>query len=66
MCIKFYNIISGNEKSILKYKYPYKKKLSNLLPGCEVNPTRISHDPNKVNFTFSSYALKEKKKKFTL
>ena len=50
-------IISNNEKSILKCKYTHKKKLSDLIPGYEVNPTRFSHEPNKVIFDFSSYVL---------
>ena len=41
-------IITNNEKSILKCKYAYKKKLSDIIPSYEVNPTRFSHDPNKV------------------
>ena len=44
-------IISNNEKSILKCKYTQKKKLSDLIPGYEVNP-KFSHDPN-----FSSYVF---------
>ena len=55
-------IISNNEKSILKCKYTHKKKLSNLIPGYEVNLTRFSHDPNKVIFNFSSYDLTEDEK----
>ena len=46
-------IISNNEKSILKCKYTHKKKLSDLIPGYEVNLTRFSHDPKKVIFNFS-------------
>ena len=57
-------IISNNEKSILKCKYTHKKKLRNLIPGCEVNPTRFSHDCNKVIFNFSSHVLTEHKKSF--
>ena len=49
-----YNIISNNEKSILKCKYTHKKKLSDLIPGYEVNPIRFSHGPNKLIFSFSS------------
>ena len=30
-----------------------------LIPGYEVNPTRFSHDPNKVIFSVSSYVLTE-------
>ena len=41
-------IISNNGKSILKFKYAYKEKLSDLIPGYEVNPTRFSHGSNKV------------------
>ena len=52
-------IISNNEKSILKCKYTDKKKFSDLIPGYEVNPTRFSHDPNKVIFNFSSYVSTE-------
>ena len=52
-------IISNNEKSILKCKYTHKKKLSDLIPGYEVNPTRFLHDPNKVIFNFSSHVLTE-------
>ena len=55
-------IVSDNEKSILKCKYTHKKKLSNLIPGYEVNLTRFSHDPNKVIFNFSSYDLTEDEK----
>ena len=57
------NIISSsNVKSILKCSYTHKKKLIDLIPGYEVNPTRFSHDPNKVIFNFSSYALTEYQK----
>ena len=42
------NIISNKEKSIFKCKYTHKQKLSDLIPGYEVNLTRFSHDPNKV------------------
>ena len=35
-------IISNNKKSLLKCKFTHKKKLSKLIPGCEVNPTRLS------------------------
>ena len=52
-------IISNNEKSILKCKYTDKKKFSDLIPGYEVNPTRFSHDPNKVIFNFSAYVSTE-------
>ena len=55
-------IISNNKKSILKCKYTHKKKLSDLIPGYEVNLTRFSHDPNKVIFNFSSYVLTEDEK----
>ena len=41
-------IISNNIESIVKFKYAYKKKLNDLIPGYEVNPTRFSHGPNKV------------------
>ena len=41
-------IISNKKKSIFKRKYTHKQKLSNLIPGYEVNLTRFSHDPNKV------------------
>ena len=41
-------IISNNEKSIFKCKYTHKQKLSDLIPGYEVNLTGFSHDPNKV------------------
>ena len=37
-------------------------KLSDLIPGYEVNLTIFSHDPNKVIFNFSSYVLKEDEK----
>ena len=58
-----YNIIiSNNEKSIFKCKYTHKKKLKDFIPGYEVNPTRFSHDPNKVIFNFSSYVLTEHEK----
>ena len=40
--------ISNKEKSIFKCKYTHKQKLSDLIPGYEVNLTRFSHDPNKV------------------
>ena len=39
-----------------------RKKLSDLIPGYEVNPTRFSHDLNKVIFNFSSYLLTEDEK----
>ena len=57
-----YNIISNNEKSILKCKYTHKKKLSDLIPGYEVSPTTFSHDPNKTIFNFSSNILTEDEK----
>ena len=53
---------SNNKKSILNYKYTHKKKLRNLIPGYEVNPTTFSHDPRKVIFNFSSYVLAEHEK----
>ena len=52
-------IISNDEKSIRKCKYTHKKKLSDLIPGYEVNLTRFSHDTYKVIFNFSSYVLTE-------
>ena len=52
-------IISNNEKSNLKCRYTHKKKLKDFIPGYEVNPARFSHDPNKVIFNFSSYAVTE-------
>ena len=55
-------IISHNKKFVLKCRYTHEKKLRDLIPGCEVNPTRFSHDPNKVIFNFSSYALTEYEK----
>ena len=55
-------IIRNNEKSILNCKYTHKKKLSDLIPGYEVNLTRFSHDPSKVIFNFSSYVLTEDEK----
>ena len=55
-------IISNNNKFTLKCKYTNKKKLSDLIPGSEVNLTRLSHDPNKVIFNFSSYVLTEDEK----
>ena len=55
-------IISNNEKSILRCRYTQKKKLRDLIPGYEVNPTRFSHDPNKVTFNFSSHAFTENEK----
>ena len=55
-------IISKNEKPILKCKYTHIKKLRDLVPECKVNPTRFSHDPNKVIFNFSLYVLAEHKK----
>ena len=55
-------IISNNEKSILKCSYTHKKKLRDLIPGYEVNPTRFSCDPNEVIFNFFSYVLTEYKK----
>ena len=55
-------IISNNEKSILKCRYTHKKKLRDLILGCEVNPTRFLHNPNKVIFKFSSYVLTEYEK----
>ena len=55
-------IINNNQKCILKCKYTHKKKLRDLIPGYEVNPTRFSHDPNKVIFNFSSYVLTEHEK----
>ena len=59
-------IISNNEKSILKCKYTHKKKLSDLIPGYEVNLTRFSHDPNKVIFNFLFICLNRRRKKSTL
>ena len=58
-------IISNNEESILKCKYTHKKKLSDLIPGYEVNLTRFSHDPNKDIFNFSS-CLNRRQKTSTL
>ena len=58
-------IISDKEKSILKSKYTHKKKLSDLIPGYEVNLTRFSHDPNKDIFNFSS-CLNRRQKTSTL
>ena len=55
-------IISNNEKSIFKCKYTHKKKLRELIPGYQVNPTRFSHNPNKVIFNFSSYVPMEVEK----
>ena len=55
-------IVSNNKKSILKCRYTHKKKLRDLIPGYEVNPTRFSHGSNKVIFKFSSYALTEYEK----
>ena len=55
-------IISNNGKSILNCRYTHKKKLRDLIPGYEVNLSRFSHDPNKVIFNFSSYALTEYEK----
>ena len=55
-------IISNNKKSILKCKYTHKKKLSDLIPGYEVNLTRFSHEPNKVVFNSFPYVLKEDEK----
>ena len=49
-------------KSILKCKYRHKKKLSNLIPGYKVNLNRFSHDPNKVNFNFSSCLNRRREK----
>ena len=56
------NIISNKEKSVLNCKYSHKKKLSDLIPGYENNPTRFSHDPNKVIFNFSSNVVIEEEK----
>ena len=58
-------IISKKEKSTLKSKYTHRKKLSDLTPGYEVNPTRFSHDPNKVSFNFS-LCLNRRRKRFAL
>ena len=58
-----FNIItSNNEKSIRKCKYTHEKKLSDLIPGQQANPTRFSHYPNKVIFDFSSYVLAKDEK----
>ena len=46
-----------------KCKYTHKKKLRDLVLGYEVNPTRFSHDPNKVIFNFSLHVLTEHKKR---
>ena len=48
------NIISNNQKSVLKCKHTHKKKLIDLLAGYEVNPVGFSQDPNKVILNFSS------------
>ena len=56
------NIVSNNEKFILKCKYRHKKKLCNLAPGYKVNLTRFSYDPTKVIFNFSSYVLTKDEK----
>ena len=45
-------IISSNEKSILKCKYRHKNKLSDFIPGYEVNLTRFSHDLTKLFLIF--------------
>ena len=45
-------IISNNEKSILKCKYRHKNKLSDFIPGYEVNLTRFSHDLTKLFLIF--------------
>ena len=50
------------KKFIFKCKYKRRKKLRYLIPGYEGNPTRFSHDPNKVIFTFSSHDLTEHQK----
>ena len=49
----------NNEKSILKCKYTHKKKLKDVIPGYEVNPTRFLNGPNKVIFNFSLHVLTE-------
>ena len=55
-------IISKNEKPILKCKYTHIKKLRDLVAGCKVNPSRFSHDPNKIICNFSLYVLAEHEK----
>ena len=45
-------IISNNEKSILKCKYRHKNKLSDFIPGYEVNLTWFSHDLTKLFLIF--------------
>ena len=55
--------INNNEKSTLKCKYTtHRKKLGNLIPGYKVNPTRLSHDSNKVIFNFSSHVITNEKR----
>ena len=48
--------ISNNEKSILKCKYTPKKKLNNLIPVYEVNPTSFHITLTKI-FLFSFICL---------
>ena len=45
-------IISSNENLSLSVNRPIKKKLSDFIPGYEVNLTRFSHDPNKLFLIF--------------
>ena len=55
--------INNNEKSTLKCKYTtHRKKLGDLIPGYKVNPTRLSHDSNKVIFNFSSHVITNEKR----
>ena len=58
-------IISSNENLSLSVNRPIKKKLSDFIPGYEVNLTRFSHDPNKVILIFF-ICLNRRRKKSTL
>ena len=47
---------------IIKCRYRHKRKLSYLIPGYEVNPTRFLYEPNQVFLNFSSYVFTEDEK----
>ena len=55
-------LLAATRNLSLSVNRPIKKKLSDFIPGYEVNLTRFSHDPNKVIFNFSSYVLTEDEK----
>ena len=52
-------LLAATRNLSLSVNRPIKKKLSDFIPGYEVNLIRFSHDPNKVIFNFSSYVLTE-------